>query len=183
MSQNKPQDKLLDHDSDGIQEYDNDLPRWWLYLFYFTIAWSAVYIWFFHLSGRPTPREALEQQMVAQQNAPSSSDGESVNWAALASDEKVKTKGREVFMGKCMPCHSADGGGLVGPNLTDKHWIHGGKPNDIYKVVQNGVPEKGMLAWKNLMTKEELIGVTVHVLSLKGTKPANPKAPEGKLEE
>lgn len=178
-------DQLLDHESDGIQEYDNDLPRWWLYLFIFTVLWSGVYVVYFHFIGRPTPRELLDQELAQGRLQPSSPQGssEKLNWAALVADNSVRTKGKQVFTSKCAACHLELGQGLVGPNLTDDYWIHGGKPEQIYAVVQNGVPDKGMVAWKALLKSDELVAVTAHVIGLHGTKPPNPKAPQGTLEK
>lgn len=186
MSQNKPVDQLLSHDSDGIQEYDNDLPKWWLYLFWFTIVWAGVYVVYFHFTGRPMPTEELKAELAQTNAAPPSGapdSGEKQNWAALVTSQELKDKGKAVYVSKCIACHGTEGQGLVGPNLTDKFWIHGGKPEAVFNVIANGVPEKGMLAWKNLMKKDELTQVTVFVLSLKGTNPPNPKPPQGNPEE
>lgn len=180
-------DQLLDHESDGIQEYDNDLPRWWLYLFLFTIVWGGIYVVYFHFSGRPTPREMLDQEIAQgglKSPAPQGGgESEKLNWAVLVADNSVRTLGKQVFLSKCAPCHLEQGQGLVGPNLTDDYWIHGGKPEQIHATIQNGVPEKGMVAWKALLKKDELVAVAAHVISLRGTHPPNPKAPQGNLEK
>lgn len=180
------QDKILEHDSDGIQEYDNDLPKWWLWLFILTILWSPIYIGWFHFSGRATPREVLDQEIAKNGGKLGGSGDEhsvSVNWGAIASDDSLKKIGSSVYESKCAVCHGKAGEGLVGPNLTDSYWIHGGKPDQIRTVISKGVPEKGMLSWKAILKKEEITAAALYIMGLRGTKPPNPKPPQGNLEE
>jgi cytochrome c oxidase cbb3-type subunit 3 len=99
---------------------------------------------------------------------------------ALVKDPEALKQGKESFSTKCAACHAADGGGLVGPNLTDHFWINGkGELNDIYKVVRNGVLDKGMPAWGALMSDSELNSVVAYVKTLEGTKPITAKSPQG----
>lgn len=175
-------DPLLDHDYDGIKEYDNPLPRWWLWLFYLTIAWAGVYVVYYHFGPGPDPEAEYRAEMAAAEAA-----GIGVGAADLAArleaglnDPTVLATGKAVYDKNCVACHGPDGGGLVGPNLTDDHFIHGPKPADLLKVIREGVPAKGMLAWEKTLGPDELVGVAAYVHSLRGTTPANPKAPEGK---
>jgi cytochrome c oxidase cbb3-type subunit III len=181
-------DELLDHNYDGIQEYDNDLPRWWLWLFYLTIAISVVYYFYFDISGAGKfPVEKLDQQMAAlkevQKNtAPvvASLDTEE-KLLAFASGAEAVSKGKELYATNCAVCHQPEGGGLIGPNLTDDNWIHGGKITEIKRIIEVGVLEKGMLAWQGVLPPEQLDQVVAYVWALHGTNPPNPKAPEGPL--
>ncbi len=88
-------------------------------------------------------------------------------------------KGKEIFAGRCVPCHGDRGQGIVGPNLTDDFWLHGGRPSEIYHTITEGVPEKGMVPWKTQLSPEEIAAVTAYVGTLRGTNPPNPKPPEG----
>ncbi len=180
---NEPKDPLLiDHEIDGIQELDNQLPRWWVWLFYLTIAFSAVYLVYYHVlkDGDIQAAEYRREMEI----------GEKIKSAALArfeqgmgslqpdQDQAVLAKGHEKFRMLCAPCHRDDGGGLVGPNLTDDYWIHGPTFADNLKVIWNGVPEKGMVSWKGVLQPEEIRAVASYIYTLRGTQPPNPKPPE-----
>ncbi|MGN6542225.1 MAG: c-type cytochrome, partial [Ginsengibacter sp.] len=91
--------------------------------------------------------------------------------------------GKKIFTTTCSPCHGADGGGVVGPNLTDNYWLHGGTIHDIFRTIKNGVPEKGMKSWKDDFTPKQIAQIASFITTLKGTKPANPKEPQGDLAE
>jgi cytochrome c oxidase cbb3-type subunit 3 len=93
-------------------------------------------------------------------------------------DPAVLGKGQQTFITLCAPCHRPDGGGLVGPNLTDDYYIHGSNYVDNLKVIINGVPEKGMITWKGLLKPSEIQAVASYIFTLRGTKPPNPKPPE-----
>jgi cytochrome c oxidase cbb3-type subunit III len=180
-------DELKDSEYDGIQEYDNDLPRWWVNLFWITIVWGVVYAVWFHLPSTPTPQERLALQMAeieAKQikSAPPASNDPAQEEALLISlvgRPEVVKKGSEIYAAKCLACHGPQGQGLVGPNLTDDFWIHGGKVTEIKGVIVNGVLEKGMLAWKAMLTNDEINAVVAFVWSMHGTNPPNPKPAQG----
>lgn len=186
MSDNKKgQDQLLDHNYDGIQEYNNPLPNWWLITFYATIIFAVFYYGYYQLgSGSSLDQElkVARQEIVAKnpppaQGAPAESEEQ---LAAVMSKPESLAMGKEIFAAKCAACHLEAGQGLVGPNLTDNFWVHGkGTRQDILQVVRKGVVEKGMLAWETLLKPEEVIAVAGFVFSLKGTNPPNPKAPQG----
>ncbi len=183
MSSRDP-DKLLDHDYDGIKEFDNPLPKWWLYLFYGTIAWAVVYVPWAHLQPGNLPRDEYEVE-VAQANAahPQQAPGAGIDLVAAEHDATRIGKGKETFAKLCVPCHGPQAGGLVGPNLTDNFWIHGGKLQNLVTTITNGVPEKGMISWKSQLSPDEIVSVAAFVKSLKGTNPSNPKPPQGNPEE
>lgn len=180
---NDPKDPLLlDHDADGIKELDNNLPRWWVWLFYICIVIAFVYMGYFHVL-KMGPLQADEY--LAEAKA-----GDAIKTAALARFEKdiaslkpaqdptTLTNGLQTFQTLCAPCHRPDGGGLVGPNLCDDYWIHGSSYVDTVKVIVNGVPEKGMLTWRGVLKPNEIQAVASYIYTLRGTKPVDPKPRE-----
>lgn len=173
---------LIDHEIDGIQELDNQLPRWWVWLFYLTIIFSAIYMVYYHVM-KDGDIQAAEYRREMEK-------GEKIKAVALArfeqnigtmqpgADQAVLAKGQQTFKTLCAPCHREDGGGLVGPNLTDDYWIHGNTFGDSLKVIWNGVPEKGMVSWKGVLQPEDIRAVASYIYTLRGTQPPNPKPPE-----
>jgi cytochrome c oxidase cbb3-type subunit 3 len=181
----KDDDRLLEHNYDDIQEYDNPLPRWWVYIFWATIVFSLLYA--LNLpgigigKGRIANYEAEMERARARYGdrlmaGPNLSEPQLL---ALVADASRVAEGKATYDGNCMPCHRADGGGMIGPNLTDDYWIHGGKPLEVLKTVNEGVPPKGMPAWGAVMKPNQVAAVVAYVLSLHGTHPANAKGPEG----
>ena len=182
-------DLLLDHDYDGIKELDNSLPPWWLYMFYITILIAVGYVYFYHYSDLGVSQQeeyAMEMKEGNIQRAAfvkrQANNIDEENLVALE-DEKSLLSGMNEFKSNCLACHGASGEGGVGPNLTDKYWIHGGSTPDIYKTIKYGVPEKGMIAWKNQMTPATMHKLASYIQTLQGTDPPNQKAKEGVLYE
>lgn len=179
-------DELLDHDADGIREFDNALPRWWLYGFYFTIAWAAVYTVNYHLLptplwGKPTLVAEYEAEIAA---APKpAAPGAGADGAAMLvalTDEGSLSKGRAIFEGEtsvCSSCHRADLGGLIGPDLTDDRWLHGCSVGEIVSSIRTGFPTRGMVPYGtgNVLSDEQLLQVASYIVSKRGTAPPNPK--------
>jgi len=173
---------LLDHEADGIRELDNKLPRWWVWLFYLSIGFAGLYLVYYHVLGAG--------QLMAAEYQAEMAVGDKVKQASMAKfesaidalepsqDPYAISQGRQTFANLCAPCHRADGGGLVGPNLTDDYWIHGPKFADQVKTIWNGVPEKGMITWKGMLKPDQVLAVASYLHTLRGTKPANPKPPE-----
>jgi cytochrome c oxidase cbb3-type subunit 3 len=185
--ENKPEnDTLIAGDHDGIREYDNDLPTWWVLLFLLTIALGAIYVFWMHLAGGYQPEAykaeltAIKKSAVLNEAAQKGKGGE-VDLLELIGDKAVNERGRQVFDSRCAACHGKAGEGMIGPNLTDDYWLHGGQISDLNRVVENGVLEKGMLAWKGMLTPEELHAVVVFVWNLHGSNPPNGKAPQGEI--
>jgi cytochrome c oxidase cbb3-type subunit 3 len=178
-------DRILDHTYDGIQEYDNPMPRWWLGTFAATIVFSVLYL--FNIGpigsgkGWIADYEADMKAFAAAHPAPSGNDVSEAALAALVADKQALAAGKTTFDAYCASCHRQDGGGLIGPNLADSHWLHGGKSTDIYKTVVDGVLAKGMPPWGKSLKPEQLKTVVAYVVSLHGTNPVNPKAPQGEL--
>jgi len=181
--QNK--DQLLAHDADGIREFDNALPRWWLYGFYFTIVFGIAYLVNYHLLSSPfMGHRTLADDYVAEMRA-AEGHVKSRPGAALVAltDANSLTKGEAIFNGQrnlCHTCHRKDLGGVIGPNLTDERWLHGCTVTELTRNVTSGFPPKGMLPFGSgqRLTDEELLQVVSYVMSKRGSKPANPKAAE-----
>jgi cytochrome c oxidase cbb3-type subunit 3 len=177
-------DHLLEHSYDGIQEYDNPLPRWWLAIFWATIIFTPLYILFFHFGPGLLAIDRYDRAMMLateKQMAAILAMGE-INentLVGLMKDPSMMNGGKKVFTTKCATCHGMFGEGGIGPNLTDGYWLHGGQLMDVYRTVREGVPTKGMLAWERQLRPAELLAVTAHVGSLLGSNPPNPKPPQG----
>jgi len=176
-------DRLIkDHDYDGIRELDNDLPPWWKWLFYITIAFSVIYfvrLFVFNADDLVQDRE-FEIEMEGF-NASRPEKVADVNFeVVLLEDATSLASGQATWTKICSACHLADGGGLVGPNMTDNFWIHGNKVEDLYKISTEGVIAKGMLPYKDQLSNQERLEVVSYILvKLNGTTPATPKAAEG----
>ena len=182
--QNRPQeDHVRDHAFDGIQEYDNKLPNWWLWILYGSIVFALAYWLVLHTIGAgDLPREALRKDMVAAaevQLARAAAGGVTTETLQLMSTIPAKMEeGRVLFEQYCAVCHLNDGTGSVGPNLTDDYWIHGPTAMDHHAVVTNGVTAKGMAAWGNQLGPTRVELVTAYLLTFRG-KNLKGKAPEG----
>src|SRR4051794_32266155 len=173
---------LLEHEVDGIRELDNKLPRWWVWLFYATTIFAAVYMVYYHVlgSGDLMARDYAQEMKIGEAIKSASMSKFEQNLATLepSTDPQVISTGKATFLKLCAPCHRADGGGLVGPNLTDDYWIHGSNFVDNVKTIWNGVPQKGMITWKATLKPSEISAVASYIYTLRGTKPPNPKLPE-----
>jgi len=179
-------DKLISgHEYDDIRELDNRLPRWWTGLFLITIIFALIYVFRYHILKTAPLQEAeytSEMMAAAEQykNLPGANTNtlDTTNLVALT-DEAALAAGKEVWDKNCVVCHLAQGQGVVGPNLTDEYWIHGCDMKGITTTIFNGVPEKGMISWKTQLNVDQIKQVASYVLTLKGTNPPNPKAPQG----
>lgn len=173
---------LADHGFDGIRELDNDLPPWWVWMFYICILFAGIYLVRYHvLKSAPLQAEEYQIEMkMAEANKPKSDLDE--NNIVLLTAEADIAAGLDIYTKNCVACHKADGGGLVGPNLTDDAWIHGGTNEDVYRTIKLGVPAKGMISWKDQLSAKQMLQVTSYMLTkLYGTTPgAGAKAAEGK---
>ena len=182
----KEADMLLDHNYDGIKELDNALPPWWKYGFYITIVVAVFYILKFevwHTGMNPTDEYNMEMTIAkTETDAYLASAKENVDENSVTDlDAAGNAAGKAIFAKTCVPCHLADGQGLVGPNLTDEYWIHGGSIKDIFKTIKYGFPDKGMQSWQTTYSPVEMQQLSSYIRSLRGTNPPNPKAPQGDL--
>jgi cytochrome c oxidase cbb3-type subunit 3 len=175
-------DRLLPHAQDGIEEYDNPLPGWWVWLFWVTIVFSLGYWGYYQLGPGPSVVAVYEAEMKATAERQPKALASAVTDASLAALEKdaaAMAKAKEIFATRCAPCHGDRGQGIVGPNLTDEYWKHGGQLTDFYETISEGVPEKGMVPWKTQLSPDEIAAMAAYVGTLRGTHPPNPKPPEG----
>ncbi len=181
---------MLGHEYDGIHELDNRMPPWLQFMFVATVVFAISYGLYYHAFGLGEfQMQELESELAMaeiQKKAYIEKMGAGINEenVTLLTDGPLIKEGGVIFTEKCTACHAADGGGGVGPNLTDDYWIHGGDIHDVFKVIKYGVPEKGMISWEKQLPPQEMQKVASYILaSLHGSKPANPKAPQGELNE
>ena len=182
MNDDKNKEQLTDHEYDGIREYDNPLPNWWLMTFWATVMFGAIY-WLHYTSGSgPTLKEELAVAMAEIErqhaNAPKS------EYTEEQLTDKMKTvdlkAAGSLFQGKCAACHGENLQGIIGPNLTDEYWLHGkGSRKDIVGVIKAGVLEKGMPSWESLLKEDEVLSLAAYIISKQDSHPANGKAPQG----
>ena len=165
MSTEIQRDRILDHaaEADGIEEYDNPMPNWWLGLFYITIVWAAGYAIHYHFVAHRSEPKALAAELA----------DAAERWPAQAAAAQATTltltpaaveAGEVIFKANCVACHGADMKGGIGPNLLDTVWIHGGRPADILRTITVGVPEKGMLTWGPILGPEKVAEVAAYVV-------------------
>ncbi len=184
-----PDDKRTGHIYDGIEELDYPPPNWFRALFYITIAFGVIYFFYYTIGDGPTLTQEYQKAKNAEEyaqyerratsgGAKSLSEGELI---ALVRSPERKAAGAASFQTKCASCHGGAGQGGIGPNLTDENWLHGAKMTEILATITQGVPDKGMPAWGQVLGTEEIQSLTVFIRSLLGTKPAGAKAPQGAL--
>ncbi|MCE9613499.1 MAG: c-type cytochrome [Lentisphaerae bacterium] len=168
---------LFAHDADGITELDNQLPRWWLWLFILTVIWAVGYLFYFEIARIGlTSSAAYEAEMAAAgKNMPAAD----ATPPEPSTDNAVLSSGQMVFLKNCVTCHGPQGGGLIGPNLCDNFFIHGPAFADTVHTIREGVPAKGMITWKTVLKPQDIQAVASYVWKLRGTSPSNPKAPQG----
>ncbi len=172
------------HSFDGIQEFDNKLPRWWLWSFYLACIFAVVYWFHFHvLSTGDLPLVRFEKEVAAAATTEAEAEARApvTNEALIAAsnDKALVARGQKAFVNNCTACHKPDAGGLVGPNLTDDAWVHGGNPIDIYKVVAEGIAGTAMVSWKPILGRTRVHDTVAYLLSIRNTNVAGGKAAEG----
>ncbi|MFA3782304.1 cbb3-type cytochrome c oxidase N-terminal domain-containing protein [Melioribacteraceae bacterium 4301-Me] len=180
----KEQEILMKHDYDGIRELDNKIPPWFNLLFYGTILFSIIYMLKYHVFSDGKIQETeykIEMEQANLQKHILTESGALITeeTVTLLTDAASLQEGKEIFTKNCVSCHGPEGGGLVGPNLTDDYWIHGGGIKNIFKTIKYGVPQKGMISWQTQLDPKKIQEVASYVISLHGTNPSNAKPPEG----
>jgi len=176
-------EELLDHSYDGIQEFDNPLPGWWKALFWITTLFAIPYVIWHHAMGNDIYAAYAEEQEAAAviEAARVKLDQSAEGLLALMADPEHLAAGKKIWDGTCMACHLPDGGGIVGPNMTDDYFINVRVITDIPPIVRNGIVEKGMSPWKGILSENQIAQVAAYTASLRGTKPAMPKEPQGEV--
>jgi cytochrome c oxidase cbb3-type subunit 3 len=189
-------DRLIEghQDNDGIREYDNPLPDWFLYLFYGCIVFAFLYFAYFgghawgaartagtgfNLSTSGAQLQASLREAESEGAGSGMADLHGEKLLALLKAPGSISKGEAVFQATCAACHGNSGQGVVGPNLTDGFWLHGGRPDSIVESISHGYPLKGMPAWKGVLGAEKVRMAAAYVISLRGLAVANPKPPQG----
>ncbi len=181
----KEKDIMLDHNYDGIQELDNQLPPWWKYGFYLTIVFAFVYLTVYHVSGtgklqvaeyEESMQKAEHERLIRMEHSANYVTEENVK---MITDPGELADAKDVFLKNCASCHGSHGEGGVGPNLTDDFWIHGGGVKNIFRTIAEGVPAKGMISWKSQMAPKKIAELSSYILTLYGTKPIGAKEPQG----
>jgi cytochrome c oxidase cbb3-type subunit 3 len=178
---------MLDHEYDGIRELDNNLPPWWVWMFYVTIIFAVVYLAYFHVlpfgvsQDNEYLAEVKQAEIDKQAYLAQAKNLIDENSITLLTDPADLSAGKKIYLENCQACHAADGGGGVGPNFTDQYWIHGGGLSDIFKTIKYGVPAKGMIAWQAQLKPIQMAQVTSYIKTLQGTTPLSPKEPQGEI--
>lgn len=178
-------EKLMDHEYDGIHELDNTLPPWWLYMFYGTIIFAIVYMVNFFGMGAFMQQDELKTEKeqaelaIAKYKEKYGKNIDETN-AVLMTDANALADGADIYTKNCVACHAANGGGGVGPNFTDNYWLHGNSINDLFKTIKYGVPEKGMIPWESQLNPEQIQNVASYILTeFKGKNVEGGKEPQG----
>jgi cytochrome c oxidase cbb3-type subunit 3 len=187
--------EMSGHDYDGITELDSQLPNWWVWLFWICIIFGGLHLMYYHVLqiGHGSQREyQAEMQIAADERAARQALEAKNNTGQFdepSKDPGVLSKGEAIFTINCVVCHAAQGQGLVGPNLTDDWWIHGGTFLEIRKLIEEGVPAKGMITWKNTLRPADIHAAASYIWSIHGRDvskaipPPKPHEPEAKLVE
>lgn len=176
-------DLVMEHEFDGIRELDNPVPLWFNTLFYSTVIFGICYFFIYQVFGWGLNQDQeyaleMEKAEIAKKEYLAQSTN-LVDESSVVFDASMAAEGKSIFMANCVACHGGNGEGGIGPNLTDKFWIHGGAINDIFRTVKYGVPDKGMVPWEQTLTPGQIAEVSSYIMTLQGTNPANGKAPEG----
>lgn len=172
----EPENRTTGHSYDGIEEYDNPLPKWWFQLFVGTLVFSALYLlWYPGLGAfkglggwTSTNQFELEQGRAEEQHAQMYSEFLAMPIEELAENSAAMKMGVRLFGNNCAVCHGSDGGGAYGfPNLTDTEWLYGGLPENIKQSIVNG-RNGNMPAWGPIIGEAKVAAVSEYVLSLSG---------------
>ena len=182
---------VMEHKFDGIAELNNPTPAWFMILFYATIIFAMGYLLNYHVFGYGKLQDeeyvaeieqAAEDKAAFLANPVNAASAVNENNIVQSKDDAVLKSGAALFANRCTPCHGEHAEGIVGPNLTDAYWLHGGQVKSVFKTIKYGVPEKGMIAWEKSLSAQQISDLANYILSLQGTKPAGAKAPQGEKE-
>ena len=178
---------ILDHNYDCIKELDNNLPPWWVYSFYISIVFAVIYLARYHVFNAGDQFveyeiEYAEANAAIEEYKKTAKGLVDFNTVELLTETADLNAGQKIYEANCVACHKADGGGGIGPNLTDENWILGGGIKNVFKTISEGGRDgKGMVSWKSELKPLEMAQVSSYVLTFQGTTPAEPKDPEGDI--
>ena len=176
-------DIVIDHEFDGIQELDNPIPIWFNALFYTTVIFGFIYLLVYHVFGWGLNQDQEYIHEVAQAEKAKqeylSQAANLVDENSVEYNEALVAAGKAVFAANCVACHGNAGEGGIGPNLTDRFWLHGGEVKSLFKTIKYGIPEKGMVPWEQTLTPGQIAEVASYIITLRDSNPANAKAGEG----
>jgi cytochrome c oxidase cbb3-type subunit 3 len=176
---------LMEHEYDGIQELDNNLPPWWVWGFYATIVFSFIYLFNYHIFGVSDLQiKAYDKEMkVAEKEVQTYLEKMAMNVdensVTVLTEERDLAAGAGIYAANCVACHKSKGEGEIGPNLTDQHWIYGYDIKDVFKTIKYGTAN-GMPEHSSKFNPVQIQQVASHVLSLPET---NGKAAQGDIIE
>ena len=159
----KDTNRVLGHadEADGIEEYDNPLPDWWVGLLWLTVSWAIGYAAWYHLiADRSQESELAAEMVVAEMRWPE----QAVTDVEFAITPEAVAAGEAIYTQNCLMCHGAELEGGIGTALNDDEWIHGGEAEDVIRIITEGVPEKGMLTWGPILGPEKINQVAAYVL-------------------
>ena len=182
-------DLEIDHAYDDIKELNNPVPAWFNVLFFGTMIFAAGYLFYYHIGGYGDLQDAeyAKEMIKAQEDKAAflekSSNTIDENSVKADNTPTVLEEGKGLFNTNCVVCHGDKGQGIIGPNLTDEFWLHGGGVNNIFKTIKYGVPDKGMISWEKTLSPKQISAVANYILSLKDTHPAGAKAAQGEKYE
>jgi len=182
-------DLVIDHAYDGIKELNNPVPTWFNVLFFGTMIFAVAYLFYYHIGGYGDLQDQeYEHEMVKAQTEKAAYLEKSANTidensVKFDNSPTVLQEGKGIFTSNCVVCHGDKAQGVIGPNLTDDYWLHGGGINNVFKTIKYGVPEKGMISWEKNLNPKQISAVANFILSLKGSNPAGAKAPQGEKYE
>jgi cytochrome c oxidase cbb3-type subunit 3 len=185
-------DLVMEHEFDGITELNNPTPRWFMVLFIGSILFAIAYLFNYEVFGFGQTQEQeytseLEQAQIDKvaflSNPVNAKAAVNENSVALSKDAAVLKSGAGLFASRCTPCHGEHAQGIVGPNLTDEFWLHGGTVHDVFKTIKYGVPEKGMISWEKSLSAQQISDLANYILSLQGSHPAGAKAAQGEKQK
>jgi cytochrome c oxidase cbb3-type subunit 3 len=176
-------ERMFEHAHDGIREFDNPLPGWWTGIFIASVLFSVAYVAWFHVGTGPSIHESYDAQVAAyyeeQLRRLGITQADDLTIVRLMNDQGMMQAMAGMFAGNCSQCHRADGGGNIGPNLADEAWKNVKRPQDIFRVITAGVPGTAMAGWERRLRQPQRILLAAYVASLRGSTPADAKAPEG----
>lgn len=181
----KEEELVIPHEYDGIRELNNPTPTWFNVLFYGTMIFAAGYLYYYHIGEYgPKQDQEYENEMVkaaTDKRAFLARSGEKYDENSVKIDPSLIANGKQVFSNNCKACHGENAQGIIGPNLTDEYWLHGGGIHNVFKTIKYGVPAKGMVSWEKNLSAKNIAELSNYILSLRGSNPANAKVPQGDL--